>query len=106
MPIFLLQILAEAERIIAVLSRRGINFVEFIENYYDGAKLPCFRICVEQEQELYYERDDYEERLEELKEQSKSPVEGEEDESLVAEELHEVGRINQINEKTNRYIFI
>src|SRR3989304_2940941 len=63
----LVKILAEAERIISVLSRRGIIFSEFVEKYYDGEQLPCFRICVEGQQEIYYERDDYEKRLASLK---------------------------------------
>jgi DNA gyrase subunit B len=89
------KILAEAERIIMVLSRRGINFTDFIRAYYNPDKegLPQFRICTENEDEIYYKRDEYEKRLDELKKQA----EGQEEESFDAEELHEVDRINQIN---------
>jgi DNA gyrase subunit B len=91
----LVKILAEAERIIMVLSRRGIEFVDFIRSYYNPAKggLPEFRICTENEEEVYYDREEYDRRLEEIKRQT----DGEEDESFDAEELHEVDRINQIN---------
>ena len=98
----LVKTLAEAERIIVVLSRRGINFAEFVSAYYDGNQLPCFRICVEDQEEIYYERDAYEKRLDGLKGRIKALAEGEEEESIVAEELHEVGRINQINEQLKK----
>jgi DNA gyrase subunit B len=91
----LLRILAEAERIIMVLGRRGIKFTDFIRTYYDPDKegLPLFRICTENEEEIYYEREEYDRRLDELKKQ----IEDQEEESIDAEELHEVDRINQIN---------
>ncbi|MBN1804716.1 MAG: DNA topoisomerase (ATP-hydrolyzing) subunit B [Sedimentisphaerales bacterium] len=91
----LVKILAEAERIITVFRRRGINFTDFIRSYYNPAKggLPQFRICTENQEEIYYKRDEYDKRLDELKKQTK----GREDESIDTEELHEVDRINQIN---------
>ena len=93
----LVKILAEAERIITVLSRRGINFTDFIRAYYNPAKggLPQFRICTENEEELYYKREEYDKRVDELKKQTEG--EGEAEEAIDAEELHEVDRINQIN---------
>jgi DNA gyrase subunit B len=100
----LVKILDEAERVIAVLGRRGINFYKFVEAYYDPHKggLPCFRISVEGKDEIYYESEDYEKRLDELKERMKSLAEKDEEELIVAEELHEVGRINQINEELKK----
>jgi DNA gyrase subunit B len=89
--------LAEAERIIAVLSRRGIKFVDFIQTHYDGRQLPRFRICTEGREEIYYEIDEYEKRVDELKEHTKASGLDEEEESIAAEELHEVTRINEIN---------
>lgn len=95
----LVKMLSEAERIMGVLNRRGISFGDFVRAYYDQSKggLPQFRICVENQEEVYYDYTKYEKRLDELKERSKALAEGEEDESLVAEELHEVERINEIN---------
>ena len=97
----LVKILAEAERIIAVLSRRGINFVDFVSAYYNPSKggLPPFRLIAEGQEEIYYKREEYEKKVNELKELSKAVAEGEEEETVVAEELHEVDRINQINEQ-------
>jgi len=95
----LVKLLADAERIIAVLARRGINFAKFIQAYYDGSQLPRFRICIESQEEIYYDKDDYEKRLVQLKRRIKARTEAEAEESIIAEELHEVGRINQINEK-------
>jgi DNA gyrase subunit B len=95
----LVKILAEAERIITVLSRRGIPFADFVETHYDPAKggLPQFRICFEGQQEIYYTRDAYEKRLDELKARTGDLPEGEEAEEILAEELHEVARLNLIN---------
>ncbi len=104
----LVKLLAEAERIIAVLKRRGINFIDFVNAYYNPEKrgLPPFRLCTEGQEEIYYEREQYEKRVNELKERSKggsqtASTEGEEEEVVVAEELHEVDRINEINEQLN-----
>jgi DNA gyrase subunit B len=54
----LVKILAEAERIIAVLKRRGINFIDFVSAYYNPDKggLPAFRLFAEGQEEIYYER--------------------------------------------------
>jgi len=93
----LVKILADAERIIAVLARRGINFADFVQAYYDGTQLPRFRICTEGQDEIYYDKLKYGKRLDELRASRHEPP-GTGD-GIVAEELHEVARINQINEK-------
>jgi len=97
----LVKLLADAERNISVLARRGINFAEFIKTYYNPHKggLPRFLIRVQGQEEIYYDNTKYEKRLDELKEQSKSADEAEVEQLYDAEELHEVARINQINEK-------
>jgi len=89
----IVKMLADVERIVAVLGRRGIKFEDFVRAYYDGSRLPLFRVCIESEQEVYYARDQYEKRLEELQAEGKTGDE----EFVVAEELREVERINQIN---------
>ncbi len=90
--------LADAERIIAVLGRRGIEFAEFVQAYYNGEELPSFRICVDGQEEIYYEKAEYERRMSELEERIKALVESESEELIIAEELREVTRINKINE--------
>jgi len=95
----LVRTLVDAERSIVVLARRGINFIDFVQAYYDGNKLPPFRICVGGQEEIYYVKAEYEKRLGKLKQRTDVGVESGGEESIVAEELHEVGRINQINEK-------
>jgi DNA gyrase subunit B len=95
----LVKTLADAERNIAVLARRGINFADFVQSYYGGSELPQFHICVGGQEEIYYIRAEYEKRLDELKQRTNTGAEGGGEESMVAEELHEVGRINEINEK-------
>jgi DNA gyrase subunit B len=100
----LVKALAEAERIIAVLSRRGIHFTDFVAAYYNPSKggLPAFRICEEGREDIYYRREDYEKRVDEFKARTKALADGEEEESVVAEELHEVGRINEIDKQLKK----
>jgi len=95
----LLKLLVDAERSITILVRRGINFADFVQKYYNGAELPQFRIRVEGQEEIYYDRDEYEKRLDELTKGAASGDEAKDSESIAAEELHEAARINQINEK-------
>jgi len=96
----LVKALADIERIIVVLDRRGIKFAEFVKTRYDGDRLPCFIIHRQgQEEEVYYEAAEYEKRLDELGEQNGDEDNGETEPAVVGEELHEVGRINQINHK-------
>jgi DNA gyrase subunit B len=101
----LVKMLAEAERIIAVLNRRGINFVDFVTAYYNPDKggLPAFRLRAEGQEEIYYDLEQYEKRVNELKACAKSSAGDEEEEEVVAEELHEVDRINQINEQLEEH---
>ncbi len=93
--------LADAERNIVVLARRGINFANFVQRYYDGSELPQFRISIGGTEEVYYDRAKYEKRLEKLKKtaETKSQNAAGDEDTLVAEELHEVTRINQINKR-------
>jgi len=95
----LVKALADMERIVGVLDRRGIMFTDFVSAHYDGEKLPCFVIRHEDREEVYYSTGSYEKRLEEIRD-SRLATEGEQDQEpeVVAEELHEVARINQINE--------
>jgi DNA gyrase subunit B len=97
----LVKMLAEAERIIAVLNRRGINFVDFVSAYYNPDKggLPAFRLRAEGQEEIFYDLEQYEKRVNELKARAESSAGDEEDEQVIAEELHEVDRINQINKQ-------
>ena len=90
----LIKDLAEIERTIIVLSRRGIRFADFVGAYYNGKELPEFRIVVEGQEEIYYDKDEYEARLEELNAPAKD-----EEELIEGEDLHEVARINQISKK-------
>jgi DNA gyrase subunit B len=95
----LVKALADAERLIGVLGRRGIKFDDFVRAYYDGSALPQFRICVEGQEEIYRDRGEYEKRVDELKERTGVDLESEDEESAAAEELHEAGRLNQVSEK-------
>ena len=95
----LVKILADAERNIAILAKRGINFADFVQAYYDGKQLPQFHICVGGQEEVYYDRAKYEKQRDKLVPGKKKGTEENGEESIVAEELHEVARINEINEK-------
>ena len=45
----------------------AIDFAKFVEAYYNGQQLPRFRIRVDGQEEVYYDEDEYNKRLEELK---------------------------------------
>ena len=103
----LVKILSEAERLISVLYRRGIHFESFIEKYYSPSKgeLPQFRICIEDDEEVFYNQDPYEKRMDELKEKAEkaeAAEEEQEEERFFGEDLHEIDRINQINKQLNK----
>jgi DNA gyrase subunit B len=90
----LIKLLSDLERQIPVLGRRGINFQKFIQTYYNDEQLPRFLIRTQGQEEVYFDKTEYEKRVDELKKQLK-----ENEESIDAEELREVDRINQINQK-------
>jgi DNA gyrase subunit B len=92
----LVKTLGDVERAISVLSRRGIHFLDFIKKYYNGDMLPQYLIHTGGEEEVFYDLDAYETRLEELGAKEEN-VENNEREDMLAEELHEVTRINQVN---------
>ena len=98
----LVKILNDVERIINVLERRGIVFRTFIENYYDGRRLPSFHVRIEGESEFFYDKASYEKRLSELAEAAESQETELENGRIVTEELHEVARLNELNIKLNQ----
>ncbi len=92
----LIKILADAERSIAVLGRRGIKFTDFVRTYYDDGQLPRFRIRAEgRKDQIFYDEKEYEKQLAKLTKANKA----EDEEAVVGEELHEVTRINEIDAK-------
>lgn len=97
----LIKALSDIERIVSVLSRRGISFNEFIKTYYDGKELPQFIIRVDGSEEVYYQVVDFEKRLDALTQMTEQAGESAEDDQasqpvIETEELHEVERINRI----------
>ncbi len=89
--------LTKLGRNIDVLSRRGVIFEDFLQKYYDGKNLPVYRISNQGQEEVFYDKVEYEKRLDEL-----SGLEADKTEEIVVgEEMHEVGRINRISEKIN-----
>ncbi len=88
----LVKMFSEVERIIAVLNRRGIIFKDFIENYFDGSRVPSYLIRRGGNKEFCYDKKEYEEQLARLKGRDEL---GE----VFGEELHEVARLNDVNSK-------
>ena len=95
----LVKMLGDVERSISILGRRGIIFKQFVENYYNGRNLPVYFIHIAGESEFYYEKEEFEKRRMELE---KAEIEGEERDGVIAEEMHEVKRANEINEKIKK----
>jgi len=96
----LVKALADIERIIGVLNRRGIRFDEFVRDHYTGEKLPRYLIRNQGKEEVFYDAAGYERRLDELgASKNGAKTNGEEESAVIGEELHEVARIEQINQK-------
>ena len=97
----LLKTLAEIERLIGIFARRGINFTTFVQEHYNGTKLPEFRICTGNGDQFFHQKEKYEERLEKLNKSTRAEGEKIDDDetAVVGEDLHEVARINQIDKK-------
>jgi DNA gyrase subunit B len=93
----LVKMFSEVERIIAVLNRRGIIFREFIENYYDGRRVPSYLIRTAGRKEFCYDKQEYEEQLARLKGQVEPKADDEDLEEALGEEMHEVVRLNEVN---------
>jgi DNA gyrase subunit B len=93
----LVKILNDAERSINVLERRGIIFKKFVTEFFDGRNLPTHMIRFEGQNEFFYDKSVFDQRLMELKSQLGESANHEE--SYYAEELHEVVRLNEINTK-------
>ena len=92
----LLKMLNDLERSIGVLERRGVVFRTFVEDLYDGRRLPTYHIRAGGESEFFYTKHDYEQRLTQLEGEGQAARPGD-SEHAQAEELHEVERINEIN---------
>ena len=97
----LVKILNDAERSVHVLLRRGIVFKEFVEQYFDGQRLPAWQVRTQGQNEFFYDKDSYERRLAEIPHLSETPDEAQKDETFLSEELHEVLRLNEISERLN-----
>jgi DNA gyrase subunit B len=96
----LVKSLSDVERIVGVLARRGIRFADFVKAHYDGEKLPRFIIRHDEREEVYYEAADYEKRRDQIGEQL-GPEDGPngDENGVVAEELNEIARVNQVDHK-------
>jgi len=111
----LIKALADIERLVGVLNRRGIRFLDFIKDHYDAGRLPHYLIRYQGKEEVFYESADYERRLDDIAPAGSSEerkngktngaktngakANGDEESAVVAEELHEVARIEQIDKK-------
>lgn len=95
----LIKDLSEIERAVGILGRRGIKFQEFVAGYYDGKTLPAFRITFDGQDEFFYDEERFEKRLGKLKQSTGETAEGDEEERLHYEEMHEVAKINQLTER-------
>jgi len=93
----LVKMFSEVERIIAILNRRGIIFKEFIENYYDGRRVPSYLIRTAGRKEFCYDKQEYEEQLARLKGRIEPKADDEDLEEALGEEMHEVVRLNEVN---------
>jgi DNA gyrase subunit B len=92
----LVKLLGDLERNIAVLERRGVSFRQFVQTQYTGKKLPEYHIRFEGQSEFYHDRNEFEKRRAQI-EAISSAEQDNQPEKVLAEELHEVSRANDIN---------
>jgi DNA gyrase subunit B len=95
----LVKVLNDIERIMGMLQRRGIIFKTFIENYYDGQRLPTLLVRVGTQSEFYYDKVAYDKRMAELEGRAEDKSFADEAGEVTGEELHEVARLNELNQK-------
>ncbi|MFH1614729.1 MAG: DNA topoisomerase (ATP-hydrolyzing) subunit B [Planctomycetota bacterium] len=98
----LVKILTDLERNIIVLNKRGIIFSKFMEDYYDGLRLPEYHTKVNGQSEFYYEKEDFDRQVSRIQERIETEPTDEQADNMVIEELHEVSRINEINGQLQR----
>jgi DNA gyrase subunit B len=89
--------LADIERMVEVLSRRGIDFEQFVRSYYNGTELPRFLLRIGMEEEVYYDKAEHERRVEELEQGQSGEGQAGQD-RFTSQELHEVSTINRLND--------
>lgn len=94
----LVKLLSDLERNISVLERRGIMFKQFVQNHYNGDNLPEYHIRFEGQSDFYRDRKEFEKKRAQIEAISSGEQDGQ-FEKVSAEELHEVGRSNTVNEK-------
>ena len=94
----LVKILNDADRSIRVLNRRGIIFPDFVRAYFKDQQLPAYQVRSDGKDEYYYDKDAFEERSEKLSGLEEEASEGDspQNDTFLAEELHEVFRLNEI----------
>jgi DNA gyrase subunit B len=94
----LVKLLSDLERNIAVLERRGISFKQFVQAQYTGQRLPEYHIRFEGQSEFYQDGNEFEKRRSQI-EAAGGNEQADQPEKVLAEELHEVSRANDINIK-------
>jgi DNA gyrase subunit B len=94
----LVKLLGDLERNITVLERRGIAFKPFVQTHYSGGKLPVHHIRFEGQPEFYQDKNEFEKRRAQI-EAAGGAEQDDQIEKVLAEELHEVARANDINAK-------
>lgn len=94
----LVKLLGDLERNITVLERRGIAFKQFVQTHYNGEKLPVYHIRFESQPEFYQDKNEFEKRRAQI-EAAGDAEQNDQIEKVLAEELHEVARANDINTK-------
>jgi DNA gyrase subunit B len=53
----LVKLLNDAERSIRILQRRGVVFKEFVEQYFDGCRLPAWQVRMQGQNEFFYDKE-------------------------------------------------
>ena len=97
----LLGMLVEVDEQIRILRKRGVDVKEFIAQDAGDEGLPVYRVVVDQQEEFYHQREEYNRRCTELSDQNGDNGNGQF--HLLMQEMHEVHRLNEFRPKLARF---
>ncbi len=105
----LMDILLDVEEQVRILRRRGIDLSSFTAQDRGGKDgLPAYYLSVDRQEEFFHSEDEYSRRCAELAarngDENNGNGNGNEAERVVAQELHEVHRLNELRIKLEEYL--
>jgi DNA gyrase subunit B len=100
----LLGLLIEAEDQLRIMRNRGVNMREFMAlNVNGSAGLPTYRVVVGSAEEFYHTEKDFTERCMELTDNSEAGGNGDQQNRIITQQMHEVSRLNELRPELTQF---